>query len=320
MITIFTGAGASRALNYPTTAEFFGSGEGVSLCTDDVYKNVAHHLKKKQLDVEDVLRLLFPFAGLLPTATGEFIFRHLKGHWIATIPEFVKKANNVCFDHYGRLPEESDVRAAYLPLLQFCEWTNQRISLFTTNYDPVTDVLMEIADTEGVPCHDGFNRLGTWDSGSYSALKTRGLAIYRLHGSMSWIEIEGRIRNTRDYARRVGARSEHLIIYPGFKGNPEQDGHQAFRFAHTALRKELGESSVVWIIGFSFRDPHLNDIFRDALNTNQKLKLVVWNPTLPEGPDVGLAEIMQEFGTRIVHFAHRFGEAEVYTKLAELPK
>ena len=149
-------------------------------------------------------------------------------------------------------------------------------------------------------------------------IKSAGLAIYRLHGSMSWIENGDRIVNTRDYSLRARGHAGHLIIYPGFKGNPERDGHSAFRFAHTTLRGELGETSVVLVIGFSFRDPHINDIFRDALKTNQNLRVVVWNPQWPEGPDVGLAELKQGNEKRIVHLKTGFGDAAALAQLKEL--
>jgi SIR2-like protein len=318
MITIFSGAGASKALNYPTTAEFFTLGKGSALREDPVYKNVSAHLKKQPIDVEDVLRLLSPFAILEKTPTGKFLLPYLSNNWIQTVPAFVRKTNEVCFDHYGRRPREQEVKKLYLPLLEFCRWGKERISIFTTNYDPVTDVLMEISEGSGIACHDGFNRFGMWDSGGYSELKLSGLAIYRLHGSMSWIEQDGNIRNTRDYSRRSPGYAEHLIIYPGFKGNLELEGHSAFRFAHTALKNELGETSVVVMIGFSFRDPYLNEIFRQALTTNQNLRLIVWNPIWPEGSDVGLTELKQEYNARIMHLKFPFGDDRAIGQLQEL--
>jgi hypothetical protein len=135
---------------------------------------------------------------------------------------------------------------------------------------------------------------------------------------MSWVENDGKIRNTRDYSPRASGYAEHLIIYPGFKGNPEQDGHSAFRFAHAALRNDLGETSTVLMIGFSFRDPHLNDIFREALKTNQKLLMVIWNPIWPEGPDVGLDELKQEYGDRIVHINAKFGDEDALSQLEQV--
>lgn len=320
MITLFTGAGASKALKFPTTAEFFAKAGGQALQKNVVYREVLHYLKKNILDVEDVLRLLAPLPSFEETPTGKLIRKVLDASWIAQVPDFVKSTNKLCFEHYAALPKEHEVKELYLPILELCNWKTDRVSLFTTNYDPVTDVLMEIAESLEAPCHDGFDRFGVWDSGGYSNLKSSGLAIHRLHGSMSWVEQEGKIRNTRDYSPRTPGYAEHLIIYPGFKGNLEKEGPSALRFAHTALRNELGESSAVILVGFSFRDPHLNDIFREALTTNQKLMMVVWNPVWPEGSDVGLAELKQEFEKRIVHLAASFGEDGAVAKLQDLLK
>lgn len=308
MITLFTGAGASKALGFPTTSEFFSVDSGKSLQGEAVYKSVRAFLKKELVDVEDALRLLYPYVDLIETPTGKLIDPYISNLWIERIPQFVKLTNELCFDHYGRIPSEREVSSCYIPLLDYCNWSSQRVSLFTTNYDPVTDVLMEAAEAQGVPSHDGFNRFGAWDSGGYSVVRSKGLAVHRLHGSMSWIEKGGRIRNTRDYSKRAPGYAEHLIIYPGFKGNPEVEGHAAFRFAHTALRKELAESSVVIAIGFSFRDPHLNEIFRDSMNSNGRLRLVVWNPVWPDGQEVGLEEIKQDFSERVVHLNRPFGD------------
>ena len=50
MITIFTGAGASKALGFPTTAEFFTTGNGKALQEDVVYKNVVKETLIKSSD------------------------------------------------------------------------------------------------------------------------------------------------------------------------------------------------------------------------------------------------------------------------------
>jgi hypothetical protein len=314
VITLFTGAGASKALGYPITTEFFSVGMGKTLQRNNVYQQVHGFLKKNVVDVEDALRLLYPYVDLMSTPTGQLLSPHVASTWIGEIPDFVKTTNELCFDHYGRIPAEEDVKKYYLPVLEYCSWADQKVSLFTTNYDPVTDVLIELAEAREIPSHDGFNRFGSWDSGGYARVRAKGLAVHRLHGSMSWIEKDGRIRNTRDYSKRAPGYAEHLIIYPGFKGNPESDGHAAFRFAHTALRKELAESSAVVAIGFSFRDPHLNDILRDTLRTNDKLKLVVWNPIWPEGSDVGLGELKQDYPERVKHLQSDFGSPDLDVK------
>lgn len=310
MITIFTGAGASRALGYPTTAEFFESGNTKSLKEDEIYRHLQKKLKKDILDVEDVLRLLDPFAIIQNTPTGDFILPPLGNHWIRRIPDYVNNINNMCFDHYGKNPSTKEVSEAYLPLLKLCQWKQTNVSLYTTNYDPVTDKLRQIADSNNIECEDGFDRHGVWDTNTYSYTKNYGLSIYRLHGSMSWVEQDGTITNSRDYSRRVTGYSKHLIIYPGFKGNPEKDGHQTFRFSHSALRTELKQSDFLFVIGFSFRDPHINAIFEESLQNNPRLNLIVWNPNWPLGPDAGLEKLNQQNQGRIFHYEKNFGTSE----------
>lgn len=135
---------------------------------------------------------------------------------------------------------------------------------------------------------------------------------------MSWVEDGGRIRNTRDYNRRAGGGVAHLLIYPGFKGNPEEDGNHLDKYAHNALRQYLSESELALVIGFSFRDPHLTEIFRQALETNDSLEIFVWCPTWPEGPEVGLPELTASFPGRLKHIKAKFGEpgAEILDLLA----
>lgn len=252
--------------------------------------------------------MLNPYWLLSKSATGSFISSALLHNWVGKIPEFVLRTNELCFDHYGRSPAQLEVKHSYLPLLQLCNWDQKPVSLFTTNYDPVTDYLLEMAEDQEIPSHDGFNRFGAWDSGGYSRVRSKGLAVYRLHGSLSWIEKDHRIINTRDYSKRVPGYAEHLLIYPGYKGNPESDGHQAFQFAHNSLKVALGESNILLVIGYSFRDPHLNAIIQEALRSNTKLSLVIWNPEWPEGSDVGLAEIHQVDEIRVRHHKQPFGQ------------
>ena len=73
---------------------------------------------------------------------------------------------------------------------------------------------------------------------------------------MSWILTRGEHPLTpRDYGKRMPGSTQHLLLYPGFKGNPEVEDNEAFRYPHQALRQELADTDFCVIIGFSFRDP-----------------------------------------------------------------
>lgn len=320
MITIFTGAGASRALGYPTTAEFFSHEIGQRLQKSEVYIQAKQYFRKSEvIDVEDLLRLLQPFVSLTTTPTWEFIHPSLPNHWCRQIPSFVTDINRACFDLYGSRVSKDDVRQAYMPLLNLFDWKNRRINLFTTNYDPSTDTLLTLADENNVKNHDGFGRLGMWDPEAYQNTESANLSIYRLHGSMSWVKQGNSILNTREYTARIPGHTEHLIIYPGFKGSPEEDDiHPAFTHAHSALREDLSACNLLIIIGFSFRDPYLNTIFMNCLKSNEKLNIVVLNPVKPECAESGLGDILRSFERRITFLPHRFGSREAIAEMKKI--
>ena len=159
---------------------------------------------------------------------------------------------------------------------------------------------------ERIQICDGFDRLNTWNAALYKK-KKNGLAIYSLHGSLSWVEVDGRVVNTRTSSREQGR--EHLLIYPGFKGNPEApENHEVFRFPHQALRQTLVETETLIVIGFSFRDPHLNNIFNPSLKRNQALRILV---LCPEEPD-GLKKMPAAYRKRYKHVPGYFGQPEAF--------
>ena len=319
MITLFTGAGASRPFGYPTTPEFFSgkSATTLHLVKHKVYQNLKTHFAQGTLDVEDVLRTLQPFADLKDIPTGKFLFPHFQGRWYQEIPSFITLVNRACFELYGRTPARGEVDKVYRPVLDRLGWGAERVNLFTTNYDPVTDQLLRIADESGVNCTDGFTRFGIMNSKEYSEI-VAGLSIYRLHGSMSWIEKDGEVQNSRDCDQRARGLSSHLLIYPGFKGNPEENRNSPFAFAHSALRSSLQRSRFGFVTGFSFRDPHLNEIFDEALRENKRFKLVIWNPEFPVGPETGATKLKERFSEQVLHLPYKFGSDEAIHELDKI--
>ncbi|RJQ52854.1 MAG: hypothetical protein C4521_09405 [Actinobacteria bacterium] len=167
-------------------------------------------------------------------------------------------------------PDRRQVEQLYGSLLEKLGWGEKHLTLFTTNYDPIPDEIMKVAKRTGLGCCDGFKDMGEWDASLYGG--DAGIDIYRLHGSMSWVKRNGEIINTRDYSLRRGS-TEHLLIYPGYKGNPEEGGEEAFALPHRMLRKSLLTADRLVGIGCSFRDPHINRILHDSAETYRKLNV-----------------------------------------------
>lgn len=316
-VIVFTGAGASRPLNYPTTAEFF-SDKSLSKEQENFFNTLKKYLNVNIVDVEDALYILDKCNEFLDTKEGGFAAVKLTENWKNRIEEFTSYCQERCFHLYGSLPEERDVEELYTPLFDIIDWNNNETFLFTANYDPVTDTIMDIAEKNHISSYDGFGSRGDWRPKGY--INPNGLNIYRIHGSMSWVQQGDKIRNTRDYSVRASNNHEHLIIYPGYKGNPEFDAHEVFNYPHKALREKLQEADVLLSIGFSFRDIHLNEVFQSAMKENKYLKLIVLNPSWPEGEGDVMNIIRKEYSSRVFHIDSKFGDDLALSKLSKIIK
>ncbi len=308
--TLLTGAGASRPLGYPTTIEFFPSDAG------GPSSEILQLLKQEAgnpLDVEEALAILQPIIDFSETRAGHFLKLKRPGDWWEQIESFTTYTRERCFELYGTQPDPAQVRELYEPLLRTVSADKQPVALFTTNYDPVTDELMGLAQLLRFPTYDGFDRTGWWHPSGYGASES-GLDIYRLHGSMSWVMQGNRIKNTRDYSLRRG-KTEHLLIYPGYKGDPASGAHDVYAYAHKAFRDTLLASDVLIAIGFSFRDEHINQAVANALKKNDKLRLVILNPEWPEGVQSVVGGSAEELDSRVVPVRGLFGESAVIEEI-----
>ncbi|MBI4481754.1 MAG: hypothetical protein HY652_02575 [Acidobacteria bacterium] len=223
MAVLFTGAGASKPFGYPTTKEFFTQEFRGNLGElNNLFGWVANFCgsQPETVDVEAVLALLEPIQDFLQTPAGSFLAQRIDDNWAQAIPQLVQRVKDACFSQYGTPPKLEDVHRIYEPQLENLFWKRSCIPLFTTNYDPVTDYLLKFADKRGMPAFDGFNSRGEWDPSGYGKEKS-GLEIYHLHGSLSWFRDGEAVKNLRVHGQIKGRESDHLLIYPGFKGNAE---------------------------------------------------------------------------------------------------
>lgn len=134
------------------------------------------------------------------------------------------------------------------------------LEIFTTNYDTV---LENICTELGYDYSDGFyadTRIGAfkWDE---SILSSERINIYKMHGSATWYKKNNNIlKFPADISRGVGIES--LMVYPtGLKDvlNPP------FSHLHRMLEKFLFESNLCVVVGHSFRDDYIRNLFLDQL-------------------------------------------------------
>jgi hypothetical protein len=103
--------------------------------------------------------------------------------------------------------------------------------------------------------------------------------LYKLHGSVNWIEDENN-RNAFFNIKEVHRPHKgynNVLIYPNplkqnkSLGSPYSDLFREFQ------RKLLEPHSVLFILGYSFSDEHVNNIIYQALATNSAINIVILN-------------------------------------------
>ncbi len=168
-----------------------------------------------------------------------------------------------------------------------------RVNVFTTNNDLFNE---RVLDNLNINYNNGFggglerffnpSRFGYTFSKKienslekYEALDNM-IYLYKLHGSINWIEKEG---NSLFNIQEVNIQhtdskpTESVLIYP----NPLKQG-KSLTSPYTDIIREFQKklllaNSVLFIIGYGFNDEHLNNIIYQALSSNSSISIVIFS-------------------------------------------
>jgi len=156
------------------------------------------------------------------------------------------------------------------------------VEVFTVNYD----LLMETAfEAQKVPYFDGF--LGTLRANFHTDLVENNgedrvpsfyVRLWKLHGSVNWLSIEGEGNVSRRIIR-VGTElkeEEVAAIYPSDE-KYEESRRVPFLVLHDRFRRSLNEPETLSIIsGYSFGDSHLNELIYEAAGRRARSEFIVF--------------------------------------------
>ena len=300
---LFTGAGASKPLGYPTTVDFLDM-----IPDSPIVKSAREFLKEKlgRYDVEHIVTLFETIDKFFGTDAGEFISKRLPvDYQKSNFQKIYRDLKRLFLEVYSKLPDLKKLEAAYMPLLEYLGYRENQIHWFTTNYDPTLDYLCikKLSDyyISGFPNNE-------WKPETLEANKA-GVYAYFLHGSTAIHRREdGDIVLARNY--KMNPRLDYnVLVYPGL--TKEGEKHPIFEFYYNALRDRLRKTELVIVIGFSFRDRDINEIFMEAFNENDGLRLVVVDPginNLPEGSS--FPELREKLGERCITIPKPFGDGK----------
>jgi SIR2-like domain len=162
------------------------------------------------------------------------------------------------------------------------------ISIATLNYD----LSIELACTSAhVPVHTG---LESWAAEGRWRWPTRGVRLLKLHGSIDWAW-------QQDYAGDVNRMPPRQVLLsdPGDPQVLEVDRALLFGHGGAKLRadgpflpllaqfeSQLAAANRLVIIGYSFRDTHINEILRRWVNDDLQRNVIIIDPHFPDHDEV----------------------------------
>lgn len=169
-----------------------------------------------------------------------------------------------------------------------------RVNVFTTNNDMFNELAL---DELNIHYFNGFSggvkKSFNPASFNYTLSKRMDIAIdkyepeenlvylFKIHGSVNWIEdqrAEGETFFTiKELPLRNDSKDANVLIYPTPLKQDKSLGAPYVDLFREFQHKLLEPNSVLFVIGYSFGDEHVNDIIYRALATNSTMNLVVIN-------------------------------------------
>ena len=169
-----------------------------------------------------------------------------------------------------------------------------RVNVFTTNNDMFNEVAL---DSLNIHYLNGFSggvmRRFNPASFNYTLSKRMDTSIdkyepvenlvylYKIHGSVNWIEDESATNESffsiKELPLRNDSKSSNVLIYPTPLKQNKSLGAPYVDLFREFQHKLLEPNSVLFVIGYSFSDEHVNDIIYRALATNSTMNLVIIN-------------------------------------------
>lgn len=302
-IITFLGAGASATFGYPTTRVFLERlKENVSGELREYLNSLGNlHLVK---DIEHVVEILDSLLTL-----KDYLSKHpLSGFFQKYQPliDFGKKDEkhaskpaleyNVQWKKLVELTEalrnkieeftfeqfESDVNLfpnikhvfeGYFSMLREHSQDKKVFEIFTTNYD---NVIEDYCSQSGYVC--SLSALERELQPKEKVILDQRYVLTKLHGSLNWlvnkqtkqvqvIEAQTRIRKES----RSWDANEYVLFGTKTRLNESRIYDKLF----DGFRNSLLQAEICVVIGFSFRDEHVCNIFRQALKENESLRVFV---------------------------------------------
>ena len=290
-IIVLAGAGASRALGFPTMAEFpklFASiGGELSDLTDGM------GWAEKGGDLEFIYdRLdLYVEAGQCCVEEGDMNLQQAFGgsdhaaELCGRARSALSRLEELIVEKLGKV-----TCSERPPLMNYSQVVNELIRIsgsplrvFTTNYDLTFESLPCLSKpgalVNGIR-PDRRSREFRWSRAASddAADEATRVVLYRLHGCSHWFADA----DAGEFDRivylpelpRFEKNTRPIVIFPA-RRKAGLEYRNPFSFAYNELRKAIVSAELCVVIGYSFRDPGIEDAILDARRLNRQMKFAV---------------------------------------------
>lgn len=170
---------------------------------------------------------------------------------------------------------------------------NSRIRVFTTNNDLFNETALDALNIHYINGFSGglhryfnpaiFNY--TWSKrmdtsiDKYEPVENM-VYLYKIHGSVNWRETQNMTNNYFEIEEVVPSETHadgSVLIYPTPTKQDKSLGSPYVDLFREFQNKLLEPHSVLFVIGYSFSDRHVNDIIYRALATNSTINVVIFS-------------------------------------------
>ena len=182
---------------------------------------------------------------------------------------------------FGLLSIDDPSKVAYLtPLIELARRQGS-LTIATLNYDRSIENAAELSDE---PCDTGIE---TWLTKGAFTWPDQGLRLLKLHGSIDWV-VEPPETNAGELPRQrirkvAGAEEKQWYEAPavvfGEAGKLRSEG--PYLELLLAWLSKLQRADSLLVVGYSFRDDHVNEVLARWFNADPKRRIVVVDPSNP---------------------------------------
>jgi hypothetical protein len=311
VFSYFLAAGASEPFGYPVTKQFrkklstelrgkFTTNPNSLISEERILLSILEH--DTHIDIEYILEFLKQLTKI--NHSYPVVVNYLKSYGFGTtIPHLTIGDLGVTLNNYldyNNYLIDLTTRKIY----EYYEWREENIEkaqriysrlfhindqnnkdIFTTNYDTIIEEYCKESTERELNLVDGFvydpkSGNHNWISSNFDEKndsQNNNLYLFKLHGSLNWkrrrkygvVKLEAVERKME----HEGQYTEDLLIKPTLSPK-EEEQEEPFKTLFDKFRERIVKSKICIVVGYSFRDQGINEIFDMFMKQGGRLIII----------------------------------------------